>query len=72
MITKEITPERIDIDNIVSTSIFVLLIILFFVSLVFFIKSWSRKQNKNTQKNINIEQKIDKIIDLLEKKEIDK
>ena len=68
----EIIAESINIGEIVYSSMFVLLVILFFVSLVLFIKSRSRGPNKNNQKNINIEQKLDKIIALLEKKEIDK
>ena len=68
----EIVSESINVGDILVTSIFVLLIILFFVSLVLFIRFWSRNQNENNQKNKNIEQKLDKIIVLLEKKENNK
>ena len=68
----EIVSESINVGDILVTSIFVLLIILFFVSLVLFIRFWSRNQNENNQKNKNIEQKLDKIIVLLEKNENNK
>ena len=72
MMPTEIVSESINVGDILVTSIFVLLIILFFVSLVLFIRFWSRNQNENNQKNKNIEQKLDKIIVLLEKKENNK
>ena len=68
--STEIIRESVNLGDIVFTSIFILLITLFFVSLVLFIRSWSRNQNKNNQKNINIEQRLDKIIVLLEKKRL--
>lgn len=72
MMPTEIIAESINIGDIVFSLISFSLIILFIVSLVLFIKSRSRNQYKNNQKDINIEQKLDKIIVLLEKKEIDK
>lgn len=68
MMPTEIVAESINVGDILVTSMFGLLLILAFVSLVLFIRFRSRNQNEKNQKNVNIEQKLDKIIVLLEKK----
>jgi energy-converting hydrogenase Eha subunit H len=72
MITMEITPERINIGDIVFTSISLLLVILVCVALTVSIRKLSKDQKKKAQNSRKIEQKLDKIIALLEQKEIDK
>jgi len=54
--------------TVVFTVIVILLIVLFFTSLAMFIKSLLTKQKTNIDQNARIEQKLDKIIELLEKK----
>jgi energy-converting hydrogenase Eha subunit H len=68
----EITPERINIGDIVFTSISLLLVILVCVALTVSIRKLSKDQKKKAQNSRKIEQKLDKIIALLEQKEIDK
>jgi CHASE3 domain sensor protein len=67
-----ITGSLANIVGIVFTLVVILLVTLFFISLVVFIKSQSRNRQKNIQHNIDIERKLDQIIALLEKKESDK
>jgi len=71
MITKEITHNRINLDDIVSTLFFVLLVTLVCVALIVSIRKLSKEQKKKAQNSRNVEQKLDKIIDLLEGKKID-
>lgn len=63
---------NLNIFNIIFTSVFIMFIVLFFVSLAIFIRNRSNYQKKKFQKNMDIERKLDKIIELLEKKNIDK
>ena len=74
MMPTEVIAESININigDIIATSIFGLLVILFFVSFAVFIKNCSKNQKRKARNHANIEQKLDKIIALLEKKEIDK
>ena len=71
MITKEITHNRINLDDIISTLFFVLLVTLVCVALIVSIRKLSKEQKKKAQNSRNVEQKLDKIIDLLEGKKID-
>mgnify|MGYP001022551076 CR=1 FL=1 len=66
------TGSLANIVGIVFTLVVILLVTLFFISLVVFIKSQSRNRQKNIQHNIDIERKLDQIIALLEKKESDR
>nr|WP_269135892.1 DUF4083 family protein [Sporosarcina cyprini] len=52
--------------DIFFTIVFLLLVILFFVSLTLFLKSRSGNQKKQIVQTQQIEQKLDRIIDLLE------
>lgn len=60
--------HNINVGDTVFTVIVILLIVLFFISLAMFIKSRLTKQKTNIDQNARIEQKLDKIIELLEKK----
>lgn len=58
--------NNVNMGGILVTSTFIL-----FVSLAVSIRKWSNNEKKKTQNSINIEQKLDKIIVLLEKKDSD-
>ncbi len=57
----------LDIGNIVLVGIFILLIILFFVSFMLFIRRILINQRPETNDSQNINEKLDRIIELLEK-----
>ncbi|RWR04840.1 DUF4083 domain-containing protein [Siminovitchia fortis] len=52
--------------------IFILLIVLFFVSLTLYVRRISINQRKRAQNNTKIEQKLDRIIELLEQGKLNK
>ncbi|QOR68201.1 DUF4083 family protein [Cytobacillus suaedae] len=56
-----------NIADIVFQLFIFLLIILFFVSIGAFVRSLFKNQRTNVQQNSQIEQKLDRIIELLEK-----
>ncbi|WP_194841131.1 DUF4083 family protein [Sporosarcina cascadiensis] len=58
--------SSVNIGDIVFTTIFILLIILFFVSLTVFIRRLSVTQRKRAENNVKVERKLDRIIELLE------
>lgn len=57
----------LDIGNIVLVGIFILLIILFFLSFMLFIRRILINQRLETKDSQNINEKLDRIIELLEK-----
>lgn len=57
----------LDIENIVLVGIFILLIILFFLSFMLFIRRILINQRPETNDSQNINEKLDRIIELLEK-----
>lgn len=57
----------LDIGNLVLVGIFILLIILFFVSFILFIRRILINQRLETKDSQNINEKLDRIIELLEK-----
>ncbi|MFS0612264.1 DUF4083 family protein [Lederbergia ruris] len=57
----------LDIGNIVLVGIFILLIILFFLSFMLFIRRILINQRSETKDSQNINEKLDRIIELLEK-----
>lgn len=59
--------DAVNLGDIVFQAIFILLIILFFVSLTLFIRKMSITQRKRVENNTKVEQKLDRIIELLEK-----
>ncbi|MEK4403233.1 DUF4083 family protein [Sporosarcina sp. FSL K6-6792] len=71
-IPTEVMTKSINIVDIIATSIVVLLVILVCVALIVSIRKLSKDQKKKAQNSMNVERKLDKIIALLEKKEIDK
>lgn len=58
--------EIVNIGDIVFQVIVLVLIILFFLSLTLFIRKLLISQRKRTEINTKVEQKLDKIIELLE------
>ncbi|MBE4907506.1 DUF4083 family protein [Bacillus luteolus] len=56
-----------NITEIVFQLIIFLLVILFFVSIGAFVRSLFKNQRSNEQQSSQIEQKLDRIIELLEK-----
>ena len=68
----EVIAESINIGDIIFTTTFALLFILVCVALIVSIRKLSKDQKKKAQNSMNVERKLDKIIALLEKKEIDK
>lgn len=58
--------SSVNIGDIVFTTIFILLIILFFVSLTVFIRRLSVTHRKRAENNVKVERKLDRIIELLE------
>lgn len=64
--------SSVNIGDIVFTTIFILLIILFFVSFIVFIKRLSVTQRKRAEKTTKMEQKLDRIIELLEQDKTNK
>ncbi|WP_262175077.1 DUF4083 domain-containing protein [Saccharococcus sp. Marseille-Q5394] len=62
----ELINSSVNIGDIISTTIFILLIILFFVSFTVFIRRLSFTQRNKADNNIKVEQKLDRIIELLE------
>lgn len=56
----------VNIGDVVSTLIIIVLIILFFVSITLFFRKMSATQRKRAENNIKVEQKLDRIIKLLE------
>ncbi|WP_260842048.1 DUF4083 domain-containing protein [Siminovitchia fortis] len=61
-----------NIGDIVFQMIFILLIVLFFVSLTLYVRRISINQRKRVQNNAKIEQKLDRIIELLEQGKLNK
>jgi hypothetical protein len=57
----------IDIGNVVLMGSLILLIILFFVSFMMFIRRNLINQGIKANNTVNVEKKLDKIIELLEK-----
>lgn len=57
----------LDIGNIVLVGIFILLIILFFLSFMLFIRRILINQRPEIKDSQNINEKLDRIIELLEK-----
>lgn len=57
----------LDIENIVLVGIFILLIILFFLSFMLFIRRILINQRPEIKDSQNINEKLDRIIELLEK-----
>ncbi|MCM3743230.1 DUF4083 domain-containing protein [Sporosarcina luteola] len=68
----ELINSSVNIGDIVSTTIFILLIILFFVSFTVFIRRLSVTQRKKAENNLKMEQKLDRIIELLEQDKTNK
>lgn len=64
--------EVVNIGDIVFQMIFILLIVLFFVSLTLYVRRISINQRKRVQNNAKIEQKLDRIIELLEQGKLNK
>lgn len=64
--------SAVNIGDIVATIIFILLIILFFVSLTLFIRRLAVTQRKKAENNMKFEQKLDRIIELLEQDKTNK
>ncbi|WP_313957123.1 DUF4083 domain-containing protein [Siminovitchia fortis] len=64
--------EVMNIGDIVFQMIFILLIVLFFVSLTLYVRRISINQRKRVQNNAKIEQKLDRIIELLEQGKLNK
>lgn len=64
--------NAVNMGDVVVTIIFILLIILFFVSLTLFIRRLSVTQRKKAENNIKVEQKLDRIIELLEQDKTNK
>lgn len=64
--------NAVNMGDIVVTMIFILLVILFFVSLTLFIRRLSVTQRKKAENNIKMEQKLDRIIELLEQDKTNK
>lgn len=62
----------VNIGDLVFTLIFILLVILFFVSLTVFVRRLSVTQRKSVENNIKVEQKLDRIIELLEQDKTNK
>ena len=60
------TNTVVHFGDIFFTVLILLLVILFFVSLALFVRSRSRNQKKQIVQIEMIEQKLDRIIDLLE------
>ena len=60
------TNTVVHFGDIFFTVLILLLVILFFVSLALFVRSRSRNQKKQIVQTEMIEQKLDRIIDLLE------
>jgi hypothetical protein len=58
---------NVNVGDIIFQLVVFGLIILFFVSFALFIRSLINKQRKKVHSNSNIEAKLDKIIELLEK-----
>lgn len=54
------------VGDIVFQLIVILLIILFFVSITLFLRRLSITQRKRAENNTTVEQKLDRIIELLE------
>ncbi|GKV55381.1 hypothetical protein NCCP2222_13280 [Sporosarcina sp. NCCP-2222] len=63
------TNTVVHFGDIFFTVLILLLVLLFFVSLVLFIRTRSRNQKKQIVQTELIEQKLDRIIDLLEQNE---
>lgn len=59
--------STINLGDILFTSIFIGLIVLGILSFTLFVRTLLRSQRLNMQNNSTIEQKLDKIITLLEK-----
>ena len=57
----------VNIGDIIFQVVVFLLIILFFVSLASFVRTLIKNQKRSVQSNSMIEEKLDKIIELLEK-----
>lgn len=57
---------EVTVGDIVFQIVFILLIVLFFVSLMLFIRRMWNTQRKNAENNMKMEQKLDRIIELLE------
>ena len=62
--------STVNIGDVLFTSIFILLVVLMFVSFAVCMKNCSKNQKKKIRNDKNIEQKLDKIITLLEKKDV--
>lgn len=62
----------IDMGNIVLAGIVILLIILFFVSFMMFIRRILINQGTKANNTVTMEKKLDKIIELLEKEKAGK
>lgn len=58
--------DVVNVGDIIFQIIFILLIILFFVSLTLFVRRMSITQRKRAENNMKVEQKLDRIIELLE------
>lgn len=71
-ISTEVMAKSINIVDIIATSILFFFVILICVALIVSIRKLSKDQKKKAQNSMNVERKLDKIIALLEKKEIDK
>jgi len=64
--------DAVNVGDIIFQLIFILLIILFFVSLTLFIRRMSVTQRKRAENNTKVEQKLDRIIELLEQDKLNK
>ena len=71
-IPTEVMAKSINIVDIMATSILVFFVILICVAFIVSIRKLTKDQKKKAQNSMNVERKLDKIIALLEKKEIDK
>lgn len=58
-----------DMGNTFLTGVVILLIILFFVSFMLFIRRSLINQRSKANNNLNMERKLDRIIELLENEE---
>ena len=64
--------ETFNIVDLVLQGFVFLLVILFFVSLYLFVKRILTNQKEKAKNNAKLEEKLDKIIELLEKRNRDK
>lgn len=70
-IVLDLINSSVNVGDIVFTTIFIL-IILFFVSFTLFIRRLLVTQRKSAENNRRVEQKLDRIIELLEQDKMDK